>query len=80
MAKGLAKQYFNSLNNTSGKSSGPEDKFGFNLLIAATTLCDSLLLLPALSSTRDIGHEACLYIHDISTVHSGQLDLLYIFP
>ena len=41
MAKGLAKQYFNSLNNTGGKSSGPEDRLGFNLLIAliAELLC-----------------------------------------
>jgi len=43
MAKGLAKQNFNSLNKTGGKSSGPEDRFGFNLLIAATILGSSKL-------------------------------------
>ena len=43
MAKGLAKQYVNSLNKTGGKSSGPEDRFDFNLLIIATTLSSSKL-------------------------------------
>jgi len=43
MANGLAKQYFNCLNSAGGKSSGPEDRFSFNLLTAATTLGSSKL-------------------------------------